>query len=103
MNKILVGANHPNCAGRSAVLRGTYVLRCLRRTTASHLNTGDVPLCDERAAAQVLVESYRAVGKRIAKEKRNARGRVLRAILGDPSADLDIHRRSFFNMRPAAE
>ena len=48
----------------------------------------------ERAAAQVLVESYWAIGKRIAKEKLNTRAGYHDAILGDLSADLDIHRRT---------
>jgi len=48
----------------------------------------------ERAAAQVLVESYWSVGKRIAKEKLTSRAGFHNAILRDLSADLDIDLRT---------
>jgi endonuclease YncB( thermonuclease family) len=44
----------------------------------------------ERAAVQALVESYWAIGKRIAKEKLTSKARYHNAILSDLSADLDV-------------
>ena len=44
----------------------------------------------ERAATQALIESYWAIGKRIAKEKLNARAGYHNAILSDLSTDLDV-------------
>ncbi len=44
----------------------------------------------ERAAAQVLAESYWSIGKRIANQKLNAQAGYHNAILSDLSADLDI-------------
>ncbi len=44
----------------------------------------------ERAATQALIESYWAIGKRIAQEKLNAQAGYHNAILTDLSADLDI-------------
>ena len=44
----------------------------------------------ERAATQALIESYWAIGKRIHKEKLNARAQYHNAILTDLGADLDI-------------
>ncbi|MGB3051731.1 MAG: DUF1016 N-terminal domain-containing protein [Polyangiales bacterium] len=48
----------------------------------------------ERAAAQALLESYWAIGKRIAKEKLNTRAAYHNAILTDLSADLGIDLRT---------
>ena len=48
----------------------------------------------ERAATQALIESYWAIGKRIAKEKLNAQAGYHNAILSDLSADLDIDVRT---------
>ncbi|MGB5812263.1 MAG: DUF1016 N-terminal domain-containing protein [Polyangiales bacterium] len=48
----------------------------------------------ERAATQALVESYWAIGKRIAKEKLETRAGYHNAVLGDLSEDLEIHRRT---------
>ena len=48
----------------------------------------------ERAAAQALVESYWAIGKRIAQEKLNTTAGYHNAILGDLSADLSIDLRT---------
>ena len=48
----------------------------------------------ERAAAQALVNSYWAIGKRIAKEKLNTRADYHSAILADLSADLAIGART---------
>jgi len=48
----------------------------------------------ERAAAQVLVESYWAIGKRIAKEKLTTRAGYHNAILADLSADLEVDLRT---------
>ncbi len=48
----------------------------------------------ERAAAQVLVESYWSIGKRIAKQKLNTRARYHNAILADLAVDLGIDLRT---------
>ena len=48
----------------------------------------------ERAAAQALIESYWAIGKRIAKEKLNTRARYHSAIMSDLSADLSVDLRT---------
>lgn len=48
----------------------------------------------ERAAAQALIESYWAIGKRISKAKLNTRAQYHNAILGDLSADLGIDLRT---------
>ena len=48
----------------------------------------------ERAAAQALVESYWAIGQRIAKEKLNTNAGYHSAILGDLSTDLSIDLRT---------
>ena len=48
----------------------------------------------ERAATQVLIESYWAIGQRIAREKLNERAGYHNAILNDLSADLAIDLRT---------
>lgn len=48
----------------------------------------------ERAAAQALIESYWAIGKRIAKERLNTRAQYHNAILSDLSADLSVDLRT---------
>ncbi|MGB5810106.1 MAG: DUF1016 N-terminal domain-containing protein [Polyangiales bacterium] len=48
----------------------------------------------ERAAAQALIESYWAIGKRISKEKLTTRANYHNAILRDLSVDLDIDVRT---------
>jgi endonuclease YncB( thermonuclease family) len=48
----------------------------------------------ERAATQALIESYWAIGQRIAREKLNERAGYHNAILGDLSADLAIDLRT---------
>jgi endonuclease YncB( thermonuclease family) len=48
----------------------------------------------ERAATQSLIESYWAIGKRIAKEKLSTRAAYHNAILADLSADLSIDLRT---------
>jgi endonuclease YncB( thermonuclease family) len=48
----------------------------------------------ERAAAQVLIESYWSIGKRISKERLNTRAGYHNAILGDLSSDLAIDLRT---------